>query len=344
MGFCYSVFSVLASGSILQTLDGLRRGIVNSKLGEMSYVATVVAALLCGAVFLKISHDYLSGKGITLWDILRPLVLLLLCANFNTFVAGPLHATCNLMTASMSRSVDVSGRQVMGRIGASIRRQFDNSQMAQVQNFGQTVEQIKTDLQREPAQNSGFWDKIKTGAGNVVMAVTHAVTGIEKARLLSLDFIGTTAIVGILESVLYWIMRLVMFGQQVYCYIYLSILTLIGPFAFALGVYPGFSHSVTSWIGRYVQICFWIPIGQLVMYCNYWMLDTIASMGVDAMFGDKWLMVAASLVCIMNVSAVPQIASFVVESAGDSGAMGSANASIRETFQTAMSIKTVLKK
>jgi len=342
MGFASYCFTILASTSTIEMLEGLRRGIVNSKLGAMGSIATVIAALLCGAVFLKISHDYLSGRGITLWEIVRPLVLLVLCANFNTFVAGPLHATCNLMTKSMSRTVNISGSQVTKKLGAAIKKQFENSQAATVENVTSTVDLLKTTWQNTVGTQETFGGKLKWGFVNALVAPFTVMTGIKREAVIACDFVGFSMIIGLVESVLYWLMRLFMFGQQVYCYVYLSILTLLGPFAFALGVYPGFQHSVNNWIARYVQICFWIPVGQLVMYCNYWMLDHLTDFGAGATFGDKWLVVAGLIVCLLNIRAVPQIASFVVESAGDSGAMSQSHGMVRETFQTVGSLKSLV--
>ena len=133
-------------------------------------------------------------------------------------------------------------------------------------------------------------------------------------------------------------MKAVVFGQQVSCYIVLTLLTLLGPFTFALSILPGFSRSISAWIARYIQVALWIPIGQLMMFINYQLLGRITELTAQYNFGAKYVFIVVLFVCIWNVSKVPQIATYVVESSGAAG-VGAPGGVIRETFQTVSSIK-----
>ena len=131
-----------------------------------------------------------------------------------------------------------------------------------------------------------------------------------------------------------FIMTLFVFGQQVYCYVYLTILTLLGPFAFALAIIPSFSHSIASWVARYVQVAFWIPVGQLVMYINVYLVNNLMdAFGQAYQLGQQWVIVAMSIVAILNISAVPKISAYIIESTGANDAHSSSFGGIYKYFK-----------
>ena len=126
---------------------------------------------------------------------------------------------------------------------------------------------------------------------------------------------------------------------------YLTILTLLGPFAFALAIIPSFSHSIASWVARYVQVAFWIPVGQLVMYINVYLVNNLMdAFGQAYQLGQQWVIVAMSIVAILNISAVPKISAYIIESTGANDAHSSSFGGIRETIQTVGAAKAILRK
>ena len=68
------------SGS-LGLLESLRSGIVADQLGGITGIAVAGGALIAAVVLLKIANDYMQGQGITLWSVIRPVVLLMLIMN-----------------------------------------------------------------------------------------------------------------------------------------------------------------------------------------------------------------------------------------------------------------------
>ncbi|MBQ5447304.1 MAG: hypothetical protein IIT52_00290 [Candidatus Methanomethylophilus sp.] len=67
--------------SILGLLESLRSGIVADQLGGITGIAVAGGALIAAVVLLKIANDYMQGQGITLWSVIRPVVLLMLIMN-----------------------------------------------------------------------------------------------------------------------------------------------------------------------------------------------------------------------------------------------------------------------
>ena len=331
--------------SILGLLESLRSGIVADQLGGITGIAVAGGALIAAVVLLKIANDYMQGQGITLWSVIRPVVLLMLIMNFNTFVASPIHSLCNIFTRSMTARVSVStadyyaqlrefAKQEIDRSWANVQAQvdaaLDEQDLADASDAQSEGGKVVQWLQRQKVKFQNMWKKV------TVAALGLAV----EAKKLSAVSIGL-----VINSILMFIMTLFVFGQQVYCYVYLTILTLLGPFAFALAIIPSFSHSIASWVARYVQVAFWIPVGQLVMYINVYLVNNLMdAFGQAYQLGQQWVIVAMSIVAILNISAVPKISAYIIESTGANYAHSSSFGGIRETIQTVGAAKAILRK
>ena len=104
--------------------------------------------------------------------------------------------------------------------------------------------------------------------------------------------------------------------------IFLIVLGLIGPLVFALSLIPGFANNISVWIARYIQISFWSPMAALVDYVNYKITGAL----VVTMFNNPTLMsgvynihlILLELVTLICLLAVPQMASWLITSAGAS--------------------------
>lgn len=44
---------------------------------------------------------------------------------------------------------------------------------------------------------------------------------------------------------------------------FLIVLTILGPLAFAFGVFDGFTMSIVHWLGRYISVYLWLPISDI---------------------------------------------------------------------------------
>lgn len=341
------IYLAAVGGSpVIEAMEAMRRSLVNGKLSAFGSLAGVVAGLLCAVVLLKLAHDYLEGQGITLWQVIRPLVILVLCCNFNTFVAGPLHSVCNLVTRGMSNQCSVSWAQYKTAMGNHLKVQLASSAIKSQMELEEARQETMANFASvgqptESGEKKSFWRKIgdsfEAGLKSLISFGVHGGA----ALLNQIDFRISGVLTMAVELLLLFIMKVVLLGQQISCYITLTILTLLGPFAFALAIVPGFSHNISSWIARYVQIALWIPIGQIVMYLNLQILGRITVMAQSYDIGSKYILIVALIVCIMQASAVPQIANYIVESSGDSGAGNKGMNSLRETFQTIASAKTM---
>ena len=110
----------------------------------------------------------------------------------------------------------------------------------------------------------------------------------------------------IIGGLLMIIAKILLFVQQMLSALYLTILSVIGPFIFALAILPGFEGGIKSWISRYIQIALWIPVGYLIMALNMSLGTSFSQSAVaaGATMADEWLMIANEIVVIVSIASV----------------------------------------
>ena len=117
--------------------------------------------------------------------------------------------------------------------------------------------------------------------------------------------------------------------------VYLIILGLIGPFAFALSLMPGFQNNIRTWLARYIQISFWIPVTAFVDMVNIKIKGAMVSAMWNAAFIERFAypihLIVFDVVTLVCLLGVPSLASWVITSAGASDV----NRNIAQTAQKA---------
>ena len=102
------------------TLETVRDTVLSGKIGALSSIAAILAAILAAASLLKLSKDYIQGQPLDLWDITRPIVLLTLVCLFNELVLGPVDSLVNVFTRDISEAVSVSTKEYVTQWGENI--------------------------------------------------------------------------------------------------------------------------------------------------------------------------------------------------------------------------------
>ena len=103
--------------SMWTTLETVRDTVLSGKIGALSSIAAILAAILAAASLLKLSKDYIQGQPLDLWDIIRPIVLLTLVCLFNELVLGPVDSLVNVFTRDISEAVSVSTKEYFTQWG-----------------------------------------------------------------------------------------------------------------------------------------------------------------------------------------------------------------------------------
>ena len=287
------------------TLETVKDAVLEGKIGAMTSIAAVIAAILAAMSVLKTSKDYVNGRGTDLWSLLRPLVLLLLTCQFHMLVLRPLDSMINIFTRDIASNVSISSSEYISKWGENM---FDMGEMAMQNN------------QRE------YFEELAEQADKSFITQFFMTIWLSFKKLLLDRFHLTSLTVGsAIGGVLFLIVKILLFVQQLLSCTYQMINALLGPFVLALGILPSFENGIKNWIARYIQIAMWVPIGYFMMYINLQVGSSFCSMAATngTSLSMEWFMIALQMVSLISIAAVPKIAAWVIESTGANDAHGS---------------------
>lgn len=287
------------------TLETVKDAVLEGKIGAMTSIAAVIAAILAAMSVLKTSKDYVNGRGTDLWSLLRPLVLLLLTCQFHMLVLRPLDSMINIFTRDIASNVSISSSEYISKWGENM---FDMGEMAMQNNQREYFEELA-----EQADKSFITQFFMT------IWLSFKKLLLDRFHLASLT-VGSA-----IGGVLFLIVKILLFVQQLLSCTYQMINALLGPFVLALGILPSFENGIKNWIARYIQIAMWVPIGYFMMYINLQVGSSFCSMAATngTSLSMEWFMIALQMVSLISIAAVPKIAAWVIESTGANDAHGS---------------------
>lgn len=333
---------VIEPGNTVHMMQGIFSSVVNSKISAFASLAAMIAGILAAFVFLKIAHDYMQGQGMTFWSIARPLLVLTCVCNFYTIVVSPVHYVCNIFTDGVMAQTEFSAQQYITDFGKSSGKLLVNNFKKAIKDAEQagkeTLENPYFNIDEGVTGLRQFFQRANPTRGPVAkwLSATFSAFGKLAGETVSgtVDALEFAGLETILSTVFFFLYKLVIFGQQVYAYVYLIILALLGPFAFAFAVLPSFGHGIQSWIARYIQIGLWVPVGQIVAFICYQIMSSCATTGANIGNGGGWITACATLVAILAILSVPKICSFIIDSTGTNGSAGQGAGAVKSIVST----------
>lgn len=275
--------------------------------------------------------------------IVRALIVLFLTCNFYSFVLVPLDSMTHLIAKGITATVDGDRDGIVGKVNelfASVEEH--DKQNSLTGQFEQETEgmQSSTDVDGLSYESSAIAESIveaaieKNEKPGFFKRLWSGVKGFVSAR------IGTVInnVGSILSALLSFIVKIMQYILYAVSSVYLILLGLIGPFAFAFSLMPGFHNNISTWLARYIQISFWIPVTAFVDMVNIKIKGAMMTAMWSAAFVERFAypvhLIVMDLVTLICLLAVPSIASWVITSAGASDA----NRNIAQTAQKAAMI------
>ena len=285
--------------SIWTTLETVRDTVLSGKIEALSSIASLLAAILAAGTLLKMSKDYIQGQPLDLWDLLRPIVLLTMVCLFRPLVLGPLDSLVNVFTRDAAEAVSVSTGEYVKQWGENVAKMDVYTVQNSMQDAAKEIAEIAED---------------KSGIGRFFATAWIAIKKVVMHRF-HLMSMGIGTVVG---AILFLLVKILLFVQQILCNTYLLMNSLLGPFIMALAILPGFETGLKNWIARYIQIAMWIPIGYFVMYINLQIGNAFCNLAAAGQTGlaMDWFMIALQIVALVSVASVPKMAAWVIESTG----------------------------
>lgn len=335
LAFDYANAGSGAGGSAINTVLG--QGM--SMMGGLTSIGSAIASIFILFVIFACISSILDGGKFNV-KMLGPIVIYLLVCNFgivaqpvSTFVsalqsgtAGMIHGAHEaLYTDADGNSVskikmiidayNKNNNAVIAELEKKLEEDKKNDKPSSIEiveegggetdkphrkffdfNFREIGDNFKRSLQN-------FWDDLK-------VRFTRAFVEYEIAEREG--FRSTIAAVGvtfILATILDWFVGLLTIVMTAMGGILTGVAMAFGPISWAFGVLPGNGHVIKSWFIRICQFALYSPLCQLVNYFSS--LIFLNMVGSNSTLG----LMAVLLCNLVMLTAIPQIASSIIEGA-----------------------------
>ena len=291
--------------TIWNTLDNVKHSIFNEHMEGMMHVSIAIAGILAGLTILKNYNGFVKGDGLDAFLILKPVMLLILIANFHTLVMTPLDSLVSIFIRGVTETCSVTNEEYLMTWKENMETMAMTDITKNIEAYHESIAEFESD-----SRIARFFKTIWEGLKRSVMS------------MMNLTSLKTGALIG---GLLYIVAKVLLFMQQVICYFYQIFIGMVGPVIFATSVWPGYEAGIKRWFARYIQLSCWIPAGFLVMMIGLEITSAFAdaSLAGETGLSATWFMILLHIVALVMISAVPKLATYWIESRGGNDAHGS---------------------
>ena len=291
--------------TIWNTLDNVKHSIFNEHMEGMMHVSITIAGILAGLTILKNYNGFVKGDGLDAFLILKPVMLLILIANFHTLVMTPLDSLVSIFIRGVTETCSVTNEEYLMTWKENMETMAMTDITKNIEAYHESIAEFESD-----SRIARFFKTIWEGLKRSVMS------------MMNLTSLKTGALIG---GLLYIVAKVLLFMQQVICYFYQIFIGMVGPVIFATSVWPGYEAGIKRWFARYIQLSCWIPAGFLVMMIGLEITSAFAdaSLAGETGLSATWFMILLHIVALVMISAVPKLATYWIESRGGNDAHGS---------------------
>lgn len=315
---------------ILTTVDDITKTFMNQQLDTARHAAVALGGLFCMLYLAKLAVKVLNRNEPTLWDVLRPVATLFVVSTFSTTVIAPLNGIFNgaiVNPAVKKVTLDRSTIKIVrfglaeglkdiasGESGPEEVNPTDNGGAG-----GGFLGRMSDFFFRNKLSSWSAWSDFKKF---IMKSQGITITAGNYCVLLTLEAVS---------SFLFWFLFDIIY---ILADVNLAILSVLGPFVFAIDILPGIS-GIGTWIARYIQICFWkVVIIMIGLFLTTAGADVLGAGSYDT--NAKLLAsMAVNLACIVAMFSVEKISGYITQSNGANGATAGAYSGMRAVFVAA---------
>lgn len=314
--------------------------------------AAALAAIFAGIALLRIYAQYIksSAADLQIFDFLRPLVLLLLVANFNSFVLKPWQYMAGRLAALCDSGTQVSLANYTDASTKALEKSVVNTKAAQGKERWESAQDYRSD-KKVGAKVDEFFGKL--GALTSLEGMEYFVnkmkvkaycgmTGVKfnEETMSTKDIPLNLFFFGICAAIANLLMYILSISFQVYAKATLYILSYVGILSFTLGIFEPFKGSIAAWLGSYLKVSLWIPLFHLMCSYIYSVGSSfiLNSASVDGM-KDFIVMLASFFVMLIMTFRIDTISDMIVSAGSNvgSGGAGAATTTMKSKVSSTFS-------
>ena len=292
--------------STWSTLESVRELILTQKVSAVIDVAGIIACIASGVAVLKVVLHYIEGHNLNAWEIGKPLILMMMVCNFNTMVLRPVDAIVNIISRETIKIMNVDTGDYIVRWTDSMNKMTVLNIVNNEMNYQKELEAI--------AENDSV-------IGKFFAKLWYGI----KKFILHFFSVRSMTLAGLIAAILFTLVKVLLFAQQILCCLYLTLNGIFGPFVMAISIIPGYEGGMKGWIARYLQVALWVPIGYIILGLSLMFVEGFCTLAMKGQMGlgVEWTMIVLQAVTLAAVASVPKIAGWWIESTGANDAHGS---------------------
>ena len=292
--------------STWSTLESVRDIILNEKVSAVIDIAGIIACIAASIAVIKVVLHYFEGHNLNAWEIGKPLILMMMVCNFNTVVLKPVDAIVNIISRETIKIMNVDTGDYIVRWTESM----NTMTILNIVNNEQTYQKELEQIAESDSVIGKFFAKLWYGF---------------KKYLMHFFSIKSMSIAGLIGGILFTLVKVLLFAQQILCCLYMTLNGIFGPFVMAISIIPGYEGGMRGWIARYLQVALWVPIGYIILGLSLLFVEGFVSLARQGVMGlgVEWTRIVLQAVTLAAVASVPKIAGWWIESTGANDAHGS---------------------
>lgn len=295
--------------------------VYNTALKEINSITTyaIVVAGIGALLYLsaKIWKEWANGGQINFYGLLRPFAILLVLLNFSIVpvVLDTLTAPLTIVTEELRDSKNEEYNKKVAEIAELQKNKANES----VNNIAESDWSIK-----------GIYIKVCEIAN-----IVEYFNPVSQAM-----YWGRQAMSALISTIAQYLCTAIAACILIFAYLTKIILVLVGPLVFGLSIFPGFGNVLQQWLCRYINVCLWIPICNIIGYMNQSLViatsvdnaikaineNALMTEQIAMMEGNNFVITLFMIISIIMYAMVPKIANWIISGDGSgmfSDAIGS---------------------
>lgn len=283
---------------------------IYSPSAEIVSGASTVAGFLALIYFTyKALSTYGKGESIHVMDLAKPIIILATIPWFGAIVSIT-ETTLSVVTAATDTVVATNNQKLKDLLAKKEKmiEAQDSSPEDRARLYADATDD--PDVQKILAEQGPYSSMSKSWTGAKISEVIH------------------NAVIWILQ----YLVLILRTGMVIISVFFRIILAMIGPFVFALSIFPYFSDNIGNWFARYVNVYLYVPIANIMGLIQSKLMiiqteSTISTIqkGSYEIGGDDISYIIFLGISILGYLQIPTIASWVVQSSGAGNYLSSIN-------------------
>lgn len=91
----------------------------------------------------------------------------------------------------------------------------------------------------------------------------------------------------------------------------LIVLAILGPLVLGLSVFEGFSHTLSSWFARYINVYMWLPIANIFGAVTSKILENMIKIDQDFFSGTVYIIFM--IIAVVGYTTIPTVAGYIIQ-------------------------------